>query len=581
MEHGNVASTFPLEIGIKCANLCLFDGETNLNPVCVMYRRYERNKSKSHNNVTSTIGWSEIGRTEKLASNKDPDWKRKIEFDYTFGENIQVKFEVYHTLDNSDWGLQGCSGMDSGSNSQELIGKFETPLCTLLTSQEGKYSTSLALHGMSEDWIKTLGDTSLPKIHFETKEKNAIREIVRFELRAENLDDKDLMGKSDPYLIMSSQASNGQLTQVYKSEVIKDNLNPKWRPFKVEMMKVCNGDYNKRIKIQVYDYDSIGSHDYIGHFVTTMNQLQNNLPNELKFPITNEDKKGDNKGSGSVFVVQRDIEVIPTFIKLLQTGTKINLSIAFDFTESNGDPSDKSSLHYACDLGTDSPYSFTARSVVNGISSFSSNQTISSYGFGAKLPQQNNTSSIFPMNMNGPNFSGLDALLESYKKCVKECTFSGPCKLSPTINHIAKQVQTSMVDSEQYFVLLILTNGEVHDIEATKSALSSVSDWPLSIVIVGVGNRDFSMFDELKADYRHPSALKGRNPKSGITIASRSNHHFVELRKHMPSDSLQNHSMMSRNNFQKYVAMEILSHVPAQFADWMSKHGKNTQTTNL
>ena len=170
---------------------------------------------------------------------------------------------------------------------------------------------------------------------------------------------------------------------------------------------------------------------------------------------------------------------------------------------------------------------------------------------------------------------GVEGALNAYRNCVKKVTFSSSCNLAPIINHVTKQCQTKMVDGKQYFVLLILTNGDVNDLEATKSAISAVSDWPLSIVIVGIGNRDFSQFDELKADYRPPSKVDKRKSKTCPVGPSRSNFHFIDLKTRMPRDSLQNLSLINRSNVQKTAAMEILSQVPAQFADWMSKSGKN------
>ena len=577
MESTNVASTFPLEVGVQCENLCLFDGETNLNPICVMYKMYQNVKypPSQHNDDSSNISWNEIGRTEKLSSNKEPNWKNKIEFDYTFGDHVTVKFDVYHVLENTDWGLLRSSGMDDGPSSHELIGTLEAPLGTLLTCKDGKHSTSLRLNGMSDDWIKTLGDSSLPKIHLEIREKDEIRKIVDFEVRAEYLDNKDFMGKSDPYLSIYSQSVNGQLTLVYKSEIIMDNLHPKWKPFKIELGKLCNGDYNKRIRMEVHDYDSIGSHDFIGSFVTTMNQLQNNIQNELRFPITNDDKKGEDKRSGSVIVVRRDVETIPTFVSLLQTGTNINLSIAIDFTQSNGDPNDKSSLHHL-PLGSDNLYSFVTRSVIEGMNNFSSVQSVDCYGYGAKLPQQQKTSHVFPLNLSSnPSCAGLDEVLKGYQNCVKDVTFSGPCNLSPIINHVTKHAQTFMVDGKQYFVLLILTNGDINDFEETRSAISSVSDWPISIVVAGIGNRDFSQFDELKFDPRaNTSTTTKRKSKLVAAPSARSNYHFVDIKTQMPSTSIQNFTRISKENAQRNVAKELLSQVPRQFAEWMQKSGK-------
>ena len=575
MESRNIASTFPLEVGVRCENLCLFDGETNLNPVCVLYKMFQNVRCHPSQQNVNNIGWNEIGRTEKISSNKDPNWRNKIEFDYTFGDHVTVKFAVYHVLENQDWGLLRNSDIDNGPSSHELVGFLEISLATLLTRKDGEYSTSLRLHGMSDDWIKTLGDASLPKIHLEVREKDEIRRIVDFEIRAEDLDNKDFMGKSDPYLSIFSQSANGQKTLVYKSEVISDNLHPKWKPFKIELNKLCNGDYNKRIRMEVYDYDSIGSHDFIGSFQTTLNQLQNNIQNELRFPIKNEDKKGVDKGSGSIIVVRRDVETIPTFVGLLQTGTKINLSIAIDFSRANGDPNDKSSLHYL-PLGSDNLYSFVARSAIEGMDNFSADQNIDCFGFGAKLPQQEKTSYVFPINLSSkPSCSGLDEVLKCYQNCVKDVSFSGPCNISPIINHVTKHAQTFMVDGKQYFVLIILTSGDINDLDEIRSAISAVSDWPISIIVAGIGNRNFSQFEELLFDHRPTtSSTTKRKSKTPSIPIGRSNYHFVDIKTQMPSTSIQSFSSSSKANIMRNVAKELLSQVPRQFAEWMQKSGK-------
>ena len=575
MESRNIASTFPLEVGVRCENLCLFDGETNLNPVCVLYKMFQNVRCHPSQQNVNNIGWNEIGRTEKISSNKDPNWRNKIEFDYTFGDHVTVKFAVYHVLENQDWGLLRNSDIDNGPSSHELVGFLEISLATLLTRKDGEYSTSLRLHGMSDDWIKTLGDASLPKIHLEVREKDEIRRIVDFEIRAEDLDNKDFMGKSDPYLSIFSQSANGQKTLVYKSEVISDNLHPKWKPFKIEVNKLCNGDYNKRIRMEVYDYDSIGSHDFIGSFQTTLNQLQNDIQNELRFPIKNEDKKGVDKGSGSIIVVRRDVETIPTFVGLLQTGTKINLSIAIDFTQANGDPNDKSSLHYL-PLGSDNLYSFVARSAIEGMNNFSADQNIDCFGFGAKLPQHEKTSHVFPINLSSePSCTGLDEVLKCYQNCVKDVSFSGPCNISPIINHVTKHAQTFMVDGKQYFVLIILTSGDINDLDEIRSAISSVSDWPISIVVAGIGNRNFSQFEELLFDHRPAtSSTTKRKSKTPSIPIGRSNYHFVDIKTQMPSTSIQSFSSSSKANIRRNVAKELLSQVPRQFAEWMQKSGK-------
>ena len=49
-------------------------------------------------------------------------------------------------------------------------------------------------------------------------------------------------------------------------------------------------------------------------------------------------------------------------------------------------------------------------------------------------------------------------------------------------------------------MLLILTDGIVDDMQATVAEIVKASSLPLSIIIVGIGNEDFSDMDHLDGD---------------------------------------------------------------------------------
>lgn len=49
-------------------------------------------------------------------------------------------------------------------------------------------------------------------------------------------------------------------------------------------------------------------------------------------------------------------------------------------------------------------------------------------------------------------------------------------------------------------ILLILTDGAIHDMEECKDSLIKAAYLPMSIIIIGVGNADFSLMDELDGD---------------------------------------------------------------------------------
>ena len=53
-----------------------------------------------------------------------------------------------------------------------------------------------------------------------------------------------------------------------------------------------------------------------------------------------------------------------------------------------------------------------------------------------------------------------------------------------------------------YYILLILTDGEIHDMEETIKEIAAISEEniPLSIIIVGLGDEDFANMVKLDGD---------------------------------------------------------------------------------
>lgn len=48
--------------------------------------------------------------------------------------------------------------------------------------------------------------------------------------------------------------------------------------------------------------------------------------------------------------------------------------------------------------------------------------------------------------------------------------------------------------------MILLTDGQIMDMADTKAAIVDLSYLPCSIIIIGVGNADFSSMDELDGD---------------------------------------------------------------------------------
>lgn len=73
-------------------------------------------------------------------------------------------------------------------------------------------------------------------------------------------------------------------------------------------------------------------------------------------------------------------------------------------------------------------------------------------------------------------------------------------------------------------MLLILTDGEIHDMPQTKSLIVDLSHLACSIIIVGVGSEDFANMHVLDADTQALVDPSGR-------VAARDIVQFVEFNK--------------------------------------------------
>jgi Mg-chelatase subunit ChlD len=54
------------------------------------------------------------------------------------------------------------------------------------------------------------------------------------------------------------------------------------------------------------------------------------------------------------------------------------------------------------------------------------------------------------------------------------------------------KAEATQDENQKYFILLILTDGDIDDFEKTKDEVVKASELPMSIIIIGVGDHEFS-----------------------------------------------------------------------------------------
>jgi len=195
---------------------------------------------------------------------------------------------------------------------------------------------------------------------------------------------------------------------------------------------------------------------------------------------------------------------IPSFSQYVQAGYQISLIGAIDFTFSNGAPSNPVSLH-CTDGPTKNQYETVLESVTSILDSYDSDKKYPFYGFGG-VPEYMgwaHVSHCFPLNGNvaDPEIIGVSEVINHYRANLNTIKFMGPTHFAEVLKEAREQVEKCK-NEKMYHVLLILTDGDIHDIDETIAEISTMSkkNLPISIVIVGVGNEDFSNMVRLDGD---------------------------------------------------------------------------------
>lgn len=150
----------------------------------------------------------------------------------------------------------------------------------------------------------------------------------------------------------------------------------------------------------------------------------------------------------------------------------------------------------------------------------------------------------FPLNGNpqSPFIAGVPGIIQVYHQALTQVTLSGPTYFQHVIRN-AINVAASTPREQYYHVLLILTDGEIHDMEATISNIVEASAYNLSIIIVGLGSDDFRNMEILDSDEKLLTDKNGRQARRDIV-------QFVPFRKFGGNPHL--------------LAQEVLAEIPGQ-----------------
>ena len=237
-----------------------------------------------------------------------------------------------------------------------------------------------------------------------------------------------------------------------------------------------------------------------------------------------------------------------TFLDYLKAGVRICLSIGIDFTGSNGHPLDEGTLH-ALNFNKPNDYERAIKYCGDILAYYDYDQLFPVYGFGAIINSSNNKEASMCFNLNfsdNPDIYTINNVIQIYHDCIlkEKLTFAGPTEFSPIIQAVMSKIDEKTFD---YYILLILTDGVIDDLQETIDCLVAASFLPLSVIIVGIGNADFKKMEILDGDE--------------VPLISSSGQKRIR-------DLVQFVSFSKFNNDEKALASEVLAEIPRQIVEY-------------
>ncbi|CAL5194681.1 unnamed protein product [Lathyrus oleraceus] len=531
-----------VQLSLSACNLLDLDIASKSDPMVVVYEKKGDGKLK------------ELGRTEVIMNCLNPEWIEKINIAFHFEIVQPLVFHVY----DIDTKYHRVPTKTLKLNDQEFLGEANCTLSEIVTKPSK--SLTLRLQNKSEN----ISQRNQGAITIHAEETVAARSAVEIIFHCSHLDNKDRFSKSDPFLRISRVVETGGSVPICKTEVIDNNLNPKWKPVCLNVQQF--GSKDNPLVIECFDFNSSGNHVLIGKLRKSVADLEKlyHERNGANFVMPSKHDGQEKVLKGQLFVDQYCVKEQFSFIDYISSGFELNFMVAVDFTASNGNPQQPDSLHYVSGSGQLNSYQKAIMEVGEVIQFYDSDKRFPAWGFGGTMPS-GTVSHCFNLNGNPASSEvvGVEGIMDAYASALHTVRLSGPTLFGPVINMAAQMAAESLssYNSAKYYVLLIITDGVVTDLQESINALVKASDLPLSILIVGVGSADFKSMEILDAD-------NGRRLQSSTgRVATRDIVQFVPMRE--------------VHSGQISVVQALLEELPNQFLTFMRSRNIKPLTSHL
>ena len=427
---------------------------------------------------------------------------------------------------------------------------------------ESKYSILLGdlmmtVNKTIEKNIINFGIVKIKSVDVDNKREEVSNTFSNFKF---NISLNNIMAKNIFFVL--NHFKDGEIKRpIYKSKEFNTN-SIKTELIKIESDFLCN-NYKDKIYIDIYSYQD-DNQNLIAYGFFSLSQLQSNSLKNMLTDIKIINRYGDKIGIIRIqYYLKKKISYLD---KISKNKIQINLEIAIDYTKSNKPPNDPASNHFINSINLND-YEKAIKSCGEILSPYDADQLFPVYGFGGIPPvlngQPNNeVSHCFNINFKeNAEIHGINNILEKYRESLYKVKLSGNTKFSFVLKKVISNINKDLKykrNENHYYILLILTDGVVNDMKDTIDLIVEASYLPLSIIIVGIGNEDFTFMKKLDGDEIPLTNSKGEKRKRDIV-------QFIRFNNFKKNNAI---------DFGTDFAEEVLKEIPTQIEEYYNKVGK-------
>lgn len=168
-----------------------------------------------------------------------------------------------------------------------------------------------------------------------------------------------------------------------------------------------------------------------------------------------------------------------------------NLIIGIDYTKSNlytGEKTFQRRCLHDC-TGGPNPYMEVIEVIGKTLEKFDDDKIIPAFGFGDVYTTNLKVFPFYP----DKECIGFEEVLRRYKEITPRIQMSGPTNFAPLIS---KSIEIVKSQHNAYHILLITTDGQVTNERETINAIVEATNYPISIICIGVGDGPWQTMHE-------------------------------------------------------------------------------------